>query len=229
MATEPVENTESIVDVEEVYSKTERYIEDNRKSLTIIISAIVLIVGGYFGYKKFYVEPKNEEAQAQMFIAEQYFEKDSLDKALNGDGNFPGFLGIIDEFGVTQSANLAHYYAGICYLRKGQYEDAIEHLGDFESEDMMIAPIAVGATGDAYMEMGNVDEAISHYLKAAKMNTNDFTTPVYLMKAGMAYEGQSKFEDAAKIYEQIKNDFKETNEGREAEKYMARALALSGK
>lgn len=228
MAKEPGETTETLVDVEEVYSKTEHYIEENKKSLTIIVAAIVIIIGGYFGYKKFFIEPQNQEALSQMFIAEQYFEKDSIDKALNGDGNYPGFIEIIDEFGMTPAGNLANYYAGVCFLRKGQYQEAIDHLSEFESNDQVIAPIATGATGDAYMELGNSEEAISFYLKAAKLNQNDFTTPIYLMKAGLAYETLSKFDDATRIYEQVKADFGKTNEGREADKYIARARTKAG-
>jgi tetratricopeptide (TPR) repeat protein len=222
------ETTEQpVVDVEQVYSRTERYIEENKRSLSIIVGAIIVIIGGYFAYTRLYVAPQNLEAQAQMFVAEQYFEQDSLDKALNGDGNYPGFIEIADEFSITPTGNLANYYAGICFLRKGDFTQAIEYLEKFESDDQVIGPIAVGAIGDAYMELKEVDEAIDHYLKAAKLQENDFTTPIYLMKAGLAYEEQGKYKEASAIYEQIKSDYPETSEGREVEKYIARAQAMN--
>ena len=115
---------EALVDVVEAYSKTEKYIDENQKSLTVIVGAIVLIVGGFFAYKKMYVEPLEVEAQSQMFMAEKYFESDSLNLALFGDGNYPGFLDIIDDYSLTETANLAKYYAGISYLNMGDFESA---------------------------------------------------------------------------------------------------------
>lgn len=220
---------EVVLDVQEAYSRTERYIEENKRSLLIIVGAIVAVIAGFFAWKKFYVEPLETEAQSQMFMAQQYFEKDSLNKAINGDGNYKGFKYIIEEYGLTKSANLAHYYLGISYLRTGKFNEAIAELNEFETDDQILGPVAVGATGDAYMEMDKKDEAAEHYLRAAKMSANKFTTPIYLMKAGMAYEELKKFDNAVKVYEQVKLDYSESSEGREVEKYLARAKALAGK
>jgi len=110
---------EPIVDVEQAFSRTELFIENNKKSLAIIVGAIIILVGGYFAYKYWYVAGEETKAQAEMFKAEQYFEKDSLDKAMNGDGNMVlGFTQIVDDYSVTPSGNLAEYYLGICYLKK---------------------------------------------------------------------------------------------------------------
>ena len=214
---------ETIIDVVEVYSKTERYIEENQKSLSIIVGVIVLIISGYFAYMKLYVGPLEIEAQSQMYVAEQYFEKDSLDRAIYGDGNYLGFIDIIDEYSVTPTGNLAHYYLGICYLKKGEYENAIEYLNGFDTDDQIIGPIATGAIGDAYMELGETKDAASYYLQAANDKENQFTTPIYLMKAALAYEDLNNYKKAIGIYEQIKEDYPETKEGREVEKYLARA------
>lgn len=98
------EKEEPIVDMQETIGKAERYIEENKKSLSIIIGAVVVLVGGYFAWTKLYLAPLEEEAQGQMFMAERYFEKDSLDKAINGDGQFYGFKDIIENYGLTSSA-----------------------------------------------------------------------------------------------------------------------------
>ncbi|HRH64569.1 MAG TPA: tetratricopeptide repeat protein, partial [Bacteroidia bacterium] len=222
------EKDEVLVDVQEVYSKTERYIEENKRSLAVIVIGIVVIIAGYFAWDKLYIGPKEIDAQKEMFMAEKYFEKDSIDKAINGDGNFKGFKYIIDEYGFTKAENLAHYYLGICYLKKGEYQNAIDQLNEFECDDQVVGPIAVGAIGDANMELGKAEEAISYYLKAAKLRENKFTTPIYLMKAGLAYEDQKNYTNAVKIYEQLKSDYAETAEGREVDKYLARAKALAG-
>lgn len=220
------ENTEVIVDVQGVYSKTESFIENNKKVLSMVLGGIVVVIGLYFAYTQIYLGPKEIEAQSSIFMAEKYFEKDSLDKAINGDGVNYGFIDIIDEYSGTKTANLAHYYLGISYLRTGAYEDAIEQLKAFSSDDIMISSIAIGAIGDAHMELGNVDDAISYYEKAAKNNENELTTPMYLFKAGLAYEEKGDYAKAFDKYTTIKKDFSDSSEGRTIEKYLARAEAL---
>ena len=221
---------EKLEKVEETLSKTEKYIEENRKSLSIIVIAIVAIIGGYFGYQRFIVAPAEMNAQTDMFTAEQYFEKDSFNLALKGDGNNLGFLYIIDEYGATPSANLAQYYAGICYLRLKDYDNAIEHLKNFDADDQMVSNIAIGAIGDAYMEKGNTKEAATYYLKAAKNKENEFTSPIYLKKAGFAYEKLKNYKKAVEIYEQLYNKYPRSTEGRSIEKYIERAkIQLSSK
>ena len=225
----PEVKDEPIVDVQETISKAEHYIEENKKSLSIIVGAVVVLVGGYFAWTKLYIAPMEEEAQSQMYMAERYFEKDSLDKAINGDGQFDGFKDIIENYGLTASGNLAHMYLGLCYLNKGQFEDAISELKEYDNgDDLMLGPISIGAMGDAYSELGKTDDAIDQYMKAASANTNNFTTPIYLMKAAGLYESQNKFEDALKLYEQVKTDFPEAREGREVEKFISRAKAKGG-
>lgn len=219
---------EPAINVEEAFTKTELYIENNKKSLSIIAVVIVALVGGYFAYKYWYVAGEETKARAEMYKAEAFFEKDSIDKAINGDlaSNTLGFAQIADDYGITPSGNLAEYYLGISYLKKGQYEQAIEHLEDFNSKDQIVAPIATGAIGDAKMELGHTDEAITYYIKAAEQSNNKFTTPIYLKKAALANEEKQAYADAVKLYERIKNEFNETAEGRDIEKFIARAKAL---
>ena len=222
------EKNEPVVDMQETISKAERYIEENKKSLSIIGGAIIVLVGGYFAWTKLYIAPLEEEAQGQMYMAEKYFEKDSLNKAINGDGQFLGFKEIVDQYGLTKSGNLAHMYLGLCYLHNGKYEDAVSELKEYDGKDLMLAPISIGAIGDAYSELGKQDEAIDQYIKASKENKNNFTTPIYLMKAATLYESKGKYKEAVQIYEQLKTDFPEAREGRDVEKYIARAKAKGG-
>lgn len=212
--------------VENALSKTEHYIEENQKSLTIIVAAIIIIVGGYLGYKRFVVAPKEKEAKSQMWMAERYFARDSFNLALNGDGNYLGFLDIIDEYSITKSANLAYYYTGISYLHLGQYETAIEYLKQFESDDKMIAPVAFGAIGDAYLELGNNDDALLFYNKAVNSSENNFTTPIYLMKVAFVQKQQEEFEAALETYQKIQKEYPNTAEGRQIEKYIAQVKVM---
>ena len=222
-----IDKTEERIEaVEEAFGKTEQFIEKNQKIILIVVGAIILIVLGYFGFKRLYLAPREKEAQSQMFMAEKYFETDSVTKALKGDGNYLGFLDIIDQYKFTKSANLSHYYAGICYLKKGEFQNAIDQLNDFSSGDELIAPMAIGAMGDAYMELNNTDKAIDYYLKAADKRKNDLTSPVFLMKAGMAYELEGKNDLALKIYLRIKTEFARSSEGHDIDKYIARLNGL---
>ncbi len=216
---------DQVIDITETIDKAEHYVQENKKSLSIIGGAIVLVIGGYLGYTNFIVKPQEENAQKQMFVAERYFQNDSLDLAINGDGNFPGFLQIIDDYGSSNSANLAHYYLGICYLKKGQYEKAIEYLSGYDAEDDVTGAIALGGIGDANLELGKNDEAMNYYRKAAEWDDNSFTAPLYMKKQAMVYELQNDSKSALEIYEKIKKDFPTSTEGRDMDKYIARAQA----
>lgn len=209
--------------VEEALSKTEHFIERNQKILLYIVLGIIVVVLGVMGFKKYYIAPLNQEAQAQMFMAETYFNMDSLDLAINGDGNYLGFIDIIDEYGLTESANLAHYYLGIAYLKKGQFEDAIDNLKDFDSDDIIVSSMAKGAIGDAYMELGETDKAISYYEEAHTDHANIFTSPMFLMKAGLAYESMQNYDKALEQYKKIKSDFPKSYEYPDIDKYIIRA------
>lgn len=213
--------------VEGALTRTEQFIEDNQKWIVRIVTAVLAIVAIFIGVKRFYLNPLEEEALGQMFVAEQYFEVDSFNLALYGDGNYSGFLQIMEDYGITKASNLAAYYSGISFLKTGQYEDAIEYLSKFKSKDKMVAPIAAGAIGDAYIELGETEEGLSYYLKAAGLSENNFTTPMYLMKAGLVYENLGRYNDALEVYEQIRRDYPEYSRSNNIEKYITRSKLQS--
>jgi len=214
---------DNLTEVESALTKTEQFLESNQKLISIVIGAIVVVAIGYLALNKFYIEPRTKDAQDQMFAAQNYFEKDSFNLALNGDGNNLGFLDIIDDFGSTEAGNLANYYAGVSYLHMGQFDKAIEHLKKFDTDDALLGPISVGAQGDAQLELGKTEKALDLYTEAYKMNDNILTAPIYMLKAAEILESTNKTADALKIYEAIKLKFPESNEGRNIDKYIARA------
>jgi len=226
MAQNNAPKQDTLENIEESLSNAELFIEKNQKKLLLVLAAIVVAVGGVLAYNQFIIKPKEAEAQTAMFRAEIYFEKDSFNLALNGKGDVEGFLSIIDNYGGTKSSNLAHYYAGVCYLQTGKFQEAISQLDEYTGDDMLTTSMAMGAKGDALMEMNKTQEAIDQYIKAAGKNENTFSTPMYLMKAAMAYEDMKNYDKALEIYQKIRKDFFQSSEGRDAEKYIARLEAL---
>src|SRR5512133_1829569 len=215
------ENPTTISNVEETLTRTEHFLEENYKTLLIVASVIVgLVALVWLG--KLYLNNRNTEAMSQMYQAERYLELDSLKLALNGDGNYLGFLDIAKDYRFTNSGNLAKYSAGICYLHLGNYKEAIEYLNKYSKKDKLIASMAIGATGDAYVELGDLDKGVAKYIEAADFAKNSFNTPLFLMKAGEIYELKGKFSEALKVYERIENEYPESTEGTTIEKYIAR-------
>ena len=219
------ENPQGLKNVEETLTRTEQFLEENYKSLLIALGVLVVVVGLFY-LGKIYLGKRNTEAQSQMYQAERWLEMDSLKLALNGDGNYLGFLDIANNYKMTKAANLAKYEAGICYLHLGQYQDAIDYLSKYSMKDKVIGSIATGATGDAYVELGDLDKGISKYVEAADMAKNTFNTPVFLMKAAQIYELQQKFAEALKLYERIKSEYPESTDGSTIDKYIARVKLL---
>lgn len=211
------------------------FYEKNKKMITYVGGGLVVLIAAVLYYKMMYLPEKENEASNEIFWAQNYFEVDSFNIALKGgvtvmspDGQkqIMGFEQIADEYSMTKSGSLANYCAGICYLRTGKFDQAIEFLQKYSGDDEMIAPIAVGAIGDANMELNKVDEAIKFYLKAAEKSNNNFTTPFYLKKAGFAYEQKSNFSEALALYERIQKEYGKSNEGKEIERDIAKVKAL---
>lgn len=229
------EKTGTGIDVQEKLDKAELFLDKNRKQVLYIAGAIAAVIGLIALYKYWYIPQKESEAQAELFYAEQLFEKDSFNLAINGgykvksnDGmekTVMSLAEIADQYSGTPSGNLANYYLGISYLQTGKFNEAVEYLSKFESDDVVLNAVAVGATGDAYVELQKLDEAVKYYLKAADQNENSFTSPLYLKKAGLVYETKGNFADAVKIYERIQKEYNKSTEARDIEKLIARAKA----
>ena len=216
------------VEVEELVSRSELFIEKYSTKILVGIVAIIVIAGGIFAYRNLYLAPKQLEASAALFKGEQYFARDSFQLALNGNGaDFAGFEAIIEQYGSTKAGNLAKAYAGICYFNLGEYEKALELLKSFSASDQMISPAIVGKIGDCYVNMGNTQEGISYFEKAAQAADNNVISPVYLKKAGIAYESLQQYDKAVNAYKTIKEKYYGSMEASDIDKYIARASALA--
>ncbi|MCF8227190.1 MAG: tetratricopeptide repeat protein [Bacteroidales bacterium] len=211
--------------IESALSKTELFIENNQKPLTNILLAVLAVVLLIIAGNRYILKPRNVEAAASMYMAEKFFERDSFNIALNGYGTYPGFLDVIDEYSFTKSANLAKYYAGICFKETGDFESAIDYLEKFKTRDMLVAATAMSSLGDAYCELGEYDKALKTYLKAAKKYDNSFSTPIILKKAGIVYEETGELDKALSIYKRIRDKYPDSSEGNEMNKYIGRVEA----
>lgn len=208
--------------IEQALTRSEQFIEDNQKVLTYVLGALIVVLLVVIGGNRFYLKPLNEEAASEMFYAERFFESDSFNLALNGYGTYPGFLSIIDDYGMSKSAKLARYYAGVCYHQLGDREEAIKFLGRFRTDDLLIGAAKYSTMGDAYVELGDLNKASSAYKTGIEKYENNFSSPILLKKLGILYEEQGNLEGALEAYESIELNYPESPEGREIKKYIGR-------
>ncbi|MBN9384897.1 MAG: tetratricopeptide repeat protein [Chitinophagaceae bacterium] len=184
---------------------------------------IVLLVAGYFAYKNLVSEPKEAKANEAIFRAEEYYRLDSARLALNGDNINPGFLKIISKYGGTKAANLASFYAGSCYLKLGDYNNAVKYLKDFSTPVKQLQVRAMGLLGDAYSEQGKKEEAAEQYKKAGTyFEKDELFSPEYLFRCGYLYESMGKTQDAVTMYKLIKDKYPGSPRGSDIDKYLAR-------
>ncbi|OIQ16267.1 MAG: hypothetical protein BM557_10370 [Flavobacterium sp. MedPE-SWcel] len=216
--------------LDEGASKTEEWVEKNQKMVFIVVGAIALITVGYMLYNKFVVTPNEEEAANEMFQAEQYFKEavdspvanDSLyNLSLNGGEGKLGFLGIIDNYSGTDAANLAHYFSGMAFVNTGKYKEAVTHLEEFSTEDAVLKAMAAGATGDAFAQLDQKEDALEFYVKAANASKDELTSPRFLFKAGQIALALDKKAEALKYFKEIKDNYATSSEGVTIEAYIA--------
>lgn len=208
--------------VEIALSKSEQFIEKYQKQLLIGVAVVVAIVLAVLAFRNYYLKPRIEQSENAIYKAQNYFAVDSFKVALEGNGSVDmmGFKEIASEYGSTPSGNLAKAYAGICYYKLGDYQNAVKYLNDYNGKDDFFKTSVTGLTGDAYAEMGDADKAFDYYKKAAGMK-NDLA-PVYLKKAGILYETKGKPEEALKMYKDIKENYPASLQAADIEKYIAR-------
>ena len=229
MAKKVNKTEEQLANVEENLSKAGLFVVDNQEKIVKILGLIVVIIAIFALYTKFTVEPKEKEASEEMYIAEFYFQNNDYNKALNGDGQYSGFLTVADNYSSTKSGNLANYYSAICQMNLAPndsinyYEDALNSLSDFDTDDEILYSLSTGLKGDANLELGNYEKALNYYVSAANDYVNDFTTPYFMMKQAFVHELNEDYNSALKIYESIKVKYSQSKEGLSIDKYISSA------
>lgn len=215
--------TAPAVETNETIEKVTGFWNQYSKQLGLGIGAIVLLVGGYLGYKYLVVAPKESKASEAIFKAQDYFAIDSLNLALNGDNaGSNGFLKIISKYSGTKAANLSHFYAGYIFLRQGDFKNAEKHLKEFSASSPLIAAKAKCLLGDTYSEQGKKEEAVKLYKEAGLMvEKDDFFSPQYLSRAASLYETMGKTAEAASLLKTIKEKYPDYKE-MDVDKYLGK-------
>jgi tetratricopeptide (TPR) repeat protein len=212
----------SLEGIEQALTRSEQFIEDNQKILTYVLGGLILILLIIIGGNRYYLKPLNEEAAAEMFYAERFFEMDSFNLALNGYGTYPGFLNIMDDYGISRSAKIARYYAGVCYHQLGNHVEAISYLERFKTDDLLVGAAKYSTMGDAYVELGDLEKAVSVYRQGIDKYPNNFSSPIMLKKLGIVYEELESLDQALEVFRTIESVYPESTEGREIKKYIGR-------
>ena len=219
--------TQAEKSVGEILSKTDQFIDKYLKQILIGLGVIVLIVVGVIALRHFYLIPKAQNAENALFPCQESFANQQWEIALNGDDvDCIGFLGVIEDFGGTPSANLAKAYAGLCQYQLGDYEEALKTLKSYKGKDRLFAAQVIGAMGDCEVNLENVKEGISHFRKAANHANSSLLSPIYLRKAANAYESLDDYKSALEMYTAIQTKFPQSQEAATVEKYIERAKKM---
>lgn len=226
MAQTPTE--EKDLDIGALYTRSELFLEKNRTPVTIAVVAVLVLVAGVLGYRKFIAEPKAKQAAEAIWKAQYYFEIDSLDLALNGDGNYLGFAQVADEYGSTPTGKLAKFYIAVINHQKGDLETALQFYQEADLGDDVLRVMAVGNQGDILSDLGRPAEAAAQFMQAADLVKSDYTTPMFLMKAGIVYQQQNDWKNAEKCFSRIANEYPFSPDANTAKKYAARAKEKLG-
>jgi len=218
--------------LDQTASRSEQWVIKNQKAIFMFLALVVAFILGYMGYQKYIQGPKEKEAANELAFPKVYFEDASTNAvaadslytlALNGaDGKY-GFVDVAKEYSGTKAGNLANYYAGISYLRLKNYTEAINYLDNFSSEDELLGAIAKGSIGDAFADLNQPKDAFDYYMEAAKLRNNNFTTPLYLFKAGNTAMELGRYSEAKDIFETIKNDHPNAPEATDIDIHITRA------
>lgn len=211
------ENTEAVV---EAVSKTDLFFKKYKNVLIWGAVALVAVAFAVFAYQKWYIQPKQREAQQQVFPAEMAFKAESWETALNGDGNNLGFADVISEYGKAAPA-ATWFQAGVCALQLGNFEEAVDYLSAYRGKDGILEARAKACLGDAYVGLEKYEQAYDCFLKAAAVVDNMYAA-AYLLKAGVTAEQLGKTDNALKCYKEIKEKYPNSIEGYDIDKYITR-------
>ncbi|NOQ74965.1 MAG: hypothetical protein GQ574_23330 [Crocinitomix sp.] len=203
-------------------TSTESFIDKYKNPLIIGVGALVVIVLGIIGYQKFISEPHELESREAYWPAYYEFEQDSTALAITGSEDFDGMEYVADEYSGTSGGNIANYTMALAAMKEAQYQDALDYFDECDFDDIIVGSMVLGLKGDCYVELDDFSAAAEMFEDAAEREVNEFTSPMYLLKAGLTYEALDQNNDALTAYEKIKNDWSKSDEALDIDKYIAR-------
>ena len=217
----------------EVLNISEAFVVKYKKPIVSAVVAVIILVVGVFCYKNYFSAPREDKASTALGAAQEHFNQEMFDKALNGDGaNVAGFLKVASDYSGTDAANLANLYAGLCYANLGKWNEAVKFLDAYSpANDAMVSPAALAALGNAYAHVNQLDKAVSSLKKAAEKadskahnKTNNSLSPIFLLQAAVILESQNKLAEALELYKEIKEKYVNSAlvQSQEIDKYIER-------
>ena len=216
-------NVAPVNEIDETIKVSTSFIEKNFKTLAAAIGGVLAVIIIALVVNQYYIQPKKAEAADNIAVAQQHFQQGMYEQALNGDGTNLGFLQVIDQYGSTPSGNIARLYAGLCYAQTEKYEEAVKFLEDYDlCDDQMVSNAAIAALGNCYAQLGQNEKAASTLLKAAKRANSTTLSPLFYLQAGQIYESLGNKDKALKCYEIIKNDYPQSMQRQDIDKYIER-------
>jgi predicted negative regulator of RcsB-dependent stress response len=195
--------------MEQTMNQSEAFFLKYKKAIITVVVALIVIIVGAVLYKTYIAEPREQQASTAIAKGQQYFEMGLFKQALEGDSaGYKGFAKLADEYSTTAAGNLSNLYAGLCNAQLGKWEDAVKFLEAYDlSEDAMVSPAALGALGNAYAHLNQLDKAVETLKKAADKADNNSLSPTFLIQAGQILESQGKNDEALKLYQTVKEKY----------------------
>ena len=188
------------------------------KVAAIVVGAIALLAIIWFSYKQFIYNPANEKSKTAYWRAMVFLQNDEDDKALKE------FIRVAKNYDGKVGGEISQYMAGRLYMDQGEFKTALKYLEKAELDDLYLGTLIIGLQGDCQTELGDFKQAVKLYEKAAKRKPNEFTTPMFLMKAALIHEVKlNNFAEAEKMYKRIELEYFEYFRTNNIEKYLERA------
>jgi tetratricopeptide (TPR) repeat protein len=210
--------------MEESLNQSEAFLLKYKNIIISCIVVLIVIIGGVSAYKNYVSGPKEQKASTALAKCQDLFASQLYEQALNGDSTgVQGFLAIAKEYSSTDAGNLANLYAGLCYANLGNWQEAANFLENYDTaDDQMVSPAALGALGNAYAHLEQLDKAVSTLIKAAEKADNNSLSPTFLIQAGQILESQDKKAEALKLYKQIKEKYFQSVQYNTIDEYIER-------
>ncbi len=220
------QNIQPSAPVEETLSKNEAFFLKYQKQIIGAVVALVVIVAACILYNNYVAEPNAQKASTALAKGQEYFANQQYELALNGDSTgFVGFAKLAGEVS-GDAGNLANLYAGLCYANLDKWQEAVNYIEKFDlKDDQMISPAALGALGNAYAHVNQLDKAVSTLKKAAEKADNNSLSPTFLIQAGEILESQNKKDEALKLYQTIKEKYVNSMQYQTIDAYIERVSA----